>query len=311
MKAGRETVCLKHRRGGSASISRRLLRARGLLPPASSLAGLHPHPVQQPGPVRSVPTAPLVANPHSPHSSLLVLGRASTLGPLLLSGRPYGTAALNATPRQWLPHAYRRIRNLCGISPSYRLFPPENPSRVFNEPRGLNADSAELPPSPHLGDWQLGCSSCAGRTPPSRGASRWLPTADSLTFRSPVTLTTSCGPLSPLAWPLQWPYFRVTQKPARTFRPSLVPDAMSSRLRRVGVKPIPRVESPTRSKWDPRADSEPQLSATFYFEILPYCANKARPACWRGTTIVPGKVAPHQPTARGPANMSDGPFEVS
>lgn len=168
-----------------------------------------------------------------------------------------------------------------------------------------------LPPSPHLGDWQLGCSSCAGRTPPSRGASRWLPTADSLTFRSPVTLATSCGPLSPLAWPPRWPYFRVTQKPARTFRPSLVPDAMSSRLRRVGVKPIPRVESPTRSKWDPRADSEPQLSATFYFEILPYCVNKARPACWRGTTFVPGKVAPHQPTARGPANMSDGPFEVS
>lgn len=168
-----------------------------------------------------------------------------------------------------------------------------------------------LPPSPHLGDWQLGCSSCAGRTPPSRGASRWLPTADSLIFRSPVTLTTSCGPLSPLAWPPRWPYFRVTQKPARTFRPSLVPDAMSSRLRRVGVKPIPRVESPTCSKWDPRADSEPKLSATFYFEILPYCANKARPACWRGTTIVPGKVAPHQPTARGPANMSDGPFEVS
>lgn len=148
MKAGRETVCLKHRRGGSASISRRLLRARGLLPPASSLAGLHPHPDQQPGPVRSVPTAPLVANPHSPHSSLLVPGRASTLGPLLLSGWPYGTSALNATPRQWLPHAYRRIRNLCGIPPSYRLFPPENPSRVFNEPRGLNADSAELPTVP-------------------------------------------------------------------------------------------------------------------------------------------------------------------
>lgn len=94
------------------------------------------------------PTAPLVANPHSPHSSLLVPGRASTLGPLLLSGRPYGTAALNATPRQWLPHAYGRIRNLCGIPPSYRLFPPENPSRVFNEPRGLNADSAELPTVP-------------------------------------------------------------------------------------------------------------------------------------------------------------------
>lgn len=195
--------------------------------------------------------------------------------------------------------------------PHIAYFPPKIPLGCLMSLADLTRTALSSRRPPHLGDWQLGCSSCAGRTPPSRGASRWLPTADSLTFRSPVTLTTSCGPLSPLAWPPWWPCFRVTQKPARTFRPSLVPDAMSSRLRHVGVKPIPRVESPTCSKWDPRADSEPQLSATFYFEILPYCANKARPACWRGTTIVPGKVAPHQPTARGPANMSDGPFEVS
>lgn len=185
----------------------------------------------------------------SPLSSLLPSRSGPRVHPRTPSPvrRPYGTAALNATPRQWLPHAYRRIRNLCGSRPHIAYFPPKIPLGCLMSLADLTRTAlssrlslpGRLPPSPHLGDWQLGCSSWAGRTPPSRGASRWLPTADSLTFRSPVTLTTSCGPLSPLAWPPRWPYFRVTQKPARTFRPSRVADAMSSRLRRVGVKPIP------------------------------------------------------------------------
>lgn len=39
------------------------------------------------------------------------------------------------------------------------------------------------------------------------------------------------------------------------------------------------------------------------------CEDQASPL--EGDTFVPAEVTPDQPTARGPANMSDGPFEVS